>query len=154
VKVKERIAYLRGLIDGSDFCGQNAQVKSVWDSLLALCSDLADKVEMLESGQAETEEYMEAIDCDLADLEDELFGCGDDDDDDDDDLDGDVVEMACPECGEEVFFEEDFLYDSDVEVTCPECGAVVYATGESAGRAHTNGATLEESEEDSSETDI
>lgn len=150
MNVKERIAYLRGLIDGSDFCGRNAQMKSVWDSLLAICSDLADKVEMLEAGQAETDEYMEAIDCDLADLEDELFGF-DDDDDDDDDLDDHVVEMVCPECGEEVFFEEEFLYDSDVEVTCPECGAVVFATGE--GRAQANGATLKESEDTPSEPD-
>ncbi|NLN18692.1 MAG: hypothetical protein GX162_05350 [Firmicutes bacterium] len=140
--VKERIAYLRGLIDGSGFCADDPQAKSAWDSLLAICSDLADKVEMLEAGQAETEEYLEAIDCDLADLEDVLFGL------DDDTYDGDIVEMICPECNEEIFFEEDFLYDSDVEIACPSCGAVVYATGDCAGKAHTNGASLEDIEDE------
>ena len=87
--VKERIAYLRGLFDGSGFCADDPQAKSAWDSLLAICSDLAEKVEMLEAGQAETDEYLEAIDSDLADLEDALsvltMIC-----------DSDIVEMICP----------------------------------------------------------
>ena len=140
--VKERIAYLRGLFDGSGFCADDPQAKSAWDSLLAICSDLAEKVEMLEAGQAETDEYLEAIDSDLADLEDALFGF------DDDMCDSDIVEMICPECDEEIFFEEDFLDDSDVEIACPACGAVVYATGDSAGKAHTNGASVEDAEEE------
>lgn len=146
--VKERIAYLRGLIEGSDFCGDNAQAKTIWESLLDICEDLADNLELLEADHSETEEYVETIDNDLADLEDFLFGF-----DDDEILLDDMVEMTCPECGEQVCFEEDFLYESDVEVSCPECGAVVYATGETVGNAQANGVAAEETAEDPEDED-
>ncbi|MFO7311737.1 MAG: AraC family transcriptional regulator, partial [Bacillota bacterium] len=93
----------------------------------------------LEAGQEEVEEYLEAIDADLGELEEEIYGHDhdhdDDDDEDDDDEDDDeetnFVEMECPKCKETVYFEEDFLYDDDVEVACPECGATIYKTGSS-----------------------
>lgn len=126
--VKERIAYLRGLIEGSAFLGKDPQAKAIWENLLDICDGLADAVQELEDEQEETQEHVEAIDCDLTDLEAEVYGY-----EDEDDIDGgDMVEMECPNCGEEVYFEEEFLYDSDIEVSCPGCGTVVYATGESA----------------------
>src|SRR5690606_11759453 len=74
--------------------------------------------------QEETEEYLEAIDSDLGDVEEELFGEGDDDRDDETEF----VEVECPECKETVYFEEEFLYDDDVEISCPECGTVLFVS--------------------------
>lgn len=133
MNVKERIAYVRGLIEGADFYGKDTQAKAIWESLLRICDDLATTVEELQEGQQETDDYVEAIDSDLADLEGEVYGYDDEDEEDDAAEEGEMVEMECPNCGEEVFFEEDFLYDADVEISCPECGGVVYATGEAAG---------------------
>lgn len=145
MNVKERIAYVRGLIEGSEFCGKDAQAKNVWDNLLRICDDLASELNDVSEGQEELEEYVEAIDSDLSDLEGDIY---DEDDDDecgcascapDDDAAEPVVEMECPKCGEDVVFEEGFLYDADVEVTCPECGATVYATGAAAPDSEIDG---------------
>jgi ribosomal protein S27E len=137
MKVKERIAYVRGLIEGSDFCGADTQARTIWENLLLICDELAETVEKLDTSQRETDEYVEAIDNDLADLESEIYGYDGDDDEDEDSAAADehLVEMECPRCGEEVCFEEDFLYDADVEISCPACGGVVYATGTGADQA-------------------
>ena len=110
--IKEKIAYLKGLMEGSDFYGGDAQARNVWGRVLEILEDLADEVEMLRIGQEETEEYLEALDSDLEAIEDEIYGDDDDDDDDDDEVE--FVEMECPNCKETVYFEEEFLEDDDV----------------------------------------
>ncbi len=89
--------------------------------MLELFSSVADGLEELKKGQEELEEYAEALDDDLAEVEQELYG--------EEESDGDeFVEMECPHCKESVRFAEDLLYEDDVEVTCPNCGQVVYAS--------------------------
>lgn len=118
--VREKIAYLRGMIDASDRLREEPS-GVIFQKMLEILDELATDVDELYIGQAEIEEYLEAIDEDLADLEDDL-----DDDVDEDEL----VEVDCPHCHEPVYFEEDFLYDDDVEVSCPDCGSVVYDSSE------------------------
>jgi predicted RNA-binding Zn-ribbon protein involved in translation (DUF1610 family) len=156
MNVKERIAYVRGLIEGSEFYGKDAQAKSIWENLLRICDDLADSITDLEVSLDETDDFLESIDADLADLESEIYDLDDDDDDEyDSDFglgdvigDSEIVEMDCPSCGEEVTFEEDFLYDPNVEITCPSCGGIVYATGDAAAATVTNDQLAETSGED------
>ncbi len=127
--VKEQIAYLRGIVDSSGGTHSDEQMKLVFRNLIEILSTLAEDVEDLYFGQDEIEEYVEAIDADLADLEDSVCQCMGDDDLDDEYLDldqGDMVEMECPNCQESIVFEEEFLYDDHVEVTCPECGETVF----------------------------
>lgn len=123
--VREKIAYLRGLMEGSDFYARDSHAEAIWSRLLEILEDLSDQVEALRQSQEETEEYLEAIDSDLGDVEEELYG-GDDDDDVDDDVE--FVEVECPNCHETVYFEREFLDDDDVEISCPECGQVLYST--------------------------
>src|SRR5690606_38916815 len=99
--------------------------------MLEIFDDMANLLDELEAGQEEVEEYLEAIDADLGELEEEIYGHDhdrdDDDDEDDDDEDDDeetnFVEMECPKCKETVYFEED--------LACPECGATISKTGSS-----------------------
>lgn len=138
--VKEKIAYLRGMLDSSGGAPNDEQMKLVFQRFVEVLSDLADDIDDLFFGQEEIEEYVEAIDADLADLEDSFYeGTDDEYADDDYDTDDDyyygaedleMVEMECPNCHEPVVFEEDFLYDDHVEVTCPECGDTVYISEE------------------------
>lgn len=138
--VKEKIAYLRGMLDSSGGIPNDEQMKLVFQRLVEVLNDLADDIEDLFFAQEENEEYVEAIDADLADLEDSFYEyandeCTDDDYDTDDDYyfgseDLEMVEMECPNCHEPVVFEEDFLYDDNVEITCPECGETVYISEE------------------------
>ncbi len=121
--VKEKIAYLRGMIDGGEAI-KDSTTRLVMQRMMEVLDDLADNVDELLLGQEEMEEYMEAIDADLTELEDQPCGCDHDHEFDEDELD--MVEMVCPTCNESVCFEDEFLYDDDVEVTCPDCGEVVY----------------------------
>ncbi len=114
--IKEKIAYLRGLLEGGNLYGKDPNTKVFWDHLLGILDDVAESINALGTNQEELAEYVEAIDSDLMDLEEEAYQ----------DEDDDWVETDCPECGEPVSFEESFLYDDDVQVTCPECGAVVH----------------------------
>lgn len=126
--VREKIAYLRGMIDASDRL-RDEPSRIIFQKMLEVLDELATDVDELFIGQAEVEEYLEAIDEDLADLEDDLDDdcCCDHDHDHDHDIDDEeLVEVDCPNCHEPVYFEEDFLYDDGVEVTCPDCGATVY----------------------------
>ncbi|NLY29350.1 MAG: AraC family transcriptional regulator [Firmicutes bacterium] len=116
---KEKIAYLRGLLEGGNLYGKDPGDGILWDQLLDILDDMAVAINALSANQDELTEYVEAIDSDLMDLEDEVYADADDDDDD-------WVEIECPECGEPVTFEQGFLYDDDVQITCPECGGVVY----------------------------
>ena len=97
-----------------------------------MCDDLADRVERLSASQGEVEEYIEAIDADLGELEDDYYGTFEDDEDDAEEAftEDDLVRAECPRCGEEAFFEEAFLYDEGVEISCPECGEILYRSGE------------------------
>ena len=114
--VHEKIAYLQGLLEGGQLYGKDPNTKVLWDHLLDILDDVAVSVTALGANQDELGEYVEAIDSDLVDLEDEVYGGVEDD----------WVEMECPECGEPISFEEGFLYDDDVQVTCPDCGCVVH----------------------------
>jgi len=125
--VKEKIAYLRGMLDSTEDINGADKLKAVFHRLMEVLEDLADDVEDLYYGQEELEDYLEAVDADLADLEEYACEC-DHDDDDDDDEDIDMVEMECPNCQNLVAFEEDLLYEDGVEVTCPDCGEVVYSS--------------------------
>ncbi|MFS8524471.1 MAG: hypothetical protein FWJ83_06360 [Limnochordales bacterium] len=140
--VREKIAYLRGLLEGTDLAGNGPQARVVWEKILEILDAVADRLDELELGQEEIEEYLEAIDADLADLEEEVLGDDFDDDDDgldDDDEDAHFVEMQCPNCGETVYFEEHFLF-GEHEVACPECGRLIYvlngveSNGDASGR--------------------
>jgi DNA-directed RNA polymerase subunit delta len=129
VEIKERIAYLRGVIEGADFYGKDVKAKTIWETLLSICDQLADEMDELNTTVEELEEHIDAIDNDLYDLEGEVFG----DDEEDEEEDERLMEMECPHCGESVYIEDGFLYDPDAEISCPECGALVFAAEETKG---------------------
>ncbi|HOB08069.1 MAG: CD1247 N-terminal domain-containing protein [Limnochordia bacterium] len=122
--VKEKIAYLRGMLDSTEDVANPEKLKAVLYRLMEVLEDLADDVEDLYYGQEELEDYLEAMDADLADLEEYACECHEDDRDEE----FDMVEMECPNCQCLVSFEEDLLYEDGVDVTCPECGEVVYSS--------------------------
>lgn len=109
MEIKERIAYIRGLLEGAEFYGRDDRGRAVWENLLGVCGQLADSVAALEEEQADLGAYLEAVDADLADLEEVTEV-------------PEYVVVDCPHCGEEVCFEEEFLYDDHAQVACPECG--------------------------------
>ena len=127
--LKEKVAYLHGLTQGLNV-NQNSAEGKLLVNIIDVLDSFAEEVNNVNLAQMELEEYVESIDEDLTDLEEEVYEeVMDEEYDDDmyDDLDDDMVEVACPHCHELVTFESDILDDDDaVEVTCPYCGDVVY----------------------------
>ena len=138
--IREKIAYLRGIVDGDPSMteGRNG---FLFTRILQVLEELAHGVDELTEAHDELDEYLQEVDFDLAYLEDEFFideddhdcdcDCeGDDYDEWDDSLDGSLVEVECPECEDIVTFDEDFLFDQGVQIRCPRCDAVVFETAD------------------------
>jgi endogenous inhibitor of DNA gyrase (YacG/DUF329 family) len=130
--LKTRVAYLQGLSTGLDL-GESKEGKLL-RGIIEVLDDFAESVGGLAEGQEQLEDYLESIDEDLYQLEDEVFEkdaghceCGDN-----------YLEVDCPKCGESVCFESDILEDDDlVEVTCPNCDEVVFVNDDNSPQAAT-----------------
>ena len=112
----DRIAYLKGLLDGQEIDKTSKEGKV----LFAICDALDEMVkytEELEDRVAELEELCDILDEDLGDMEELLL---DDDDDDDDDYCG-----SCDGCADFEDFGDDFDDDEQYETVCPTCGKCI-----------------------------
>lgn len=133
--LRERIAYLQGLKEGLALDVTTKEGKLL-NAMLEVLEEIVDELDELSAEQEELNEYAEAIDEDLGDLEAEVYGEDDypeDDDDDDEDYededwdDENYIEVECPQCHDVVRFASSILANRDVtEVTCPNCSKVVY----------------------------
>ena len=130
--LKEKVAYLHGLTQGLNVSDHSSEGK-ILINIIDVLDSFADEVQNVNVAQVELEDYVESIDEDLTDLEEQIYEDFDSDDEDDDndgyeeDFEDDMVEVACPDCHEQVTFEADILNDDeDIEVTCPYCGSIVY----------------------------
>ena len=130
--ITENAAYLKGLFDGYEIDKSTKEGKII-DKMLELMCDMADKIAALEADNAELHEYVEELDQDLGEVEEEVFfaddecdgncdDCDCEDCDEYDDYEGEeseYYELECPSCGEMICFDESLSPD---DVTCPACG--------------------------------
>lgn len=134
MNISENAAYLKGLAEGLNINESTAEGKII-NKLLDLVSEMAEKIESLESSHDELFGYVEEMAEDLINLEDDFYDvdgdCDDysdlNDDGDFDDTDEDeYYEIECPSCGEKVCFTEDIDIDS---MKCPACGEDISTVG-------------------------
>ena len=130
--ISENAAYIKGLFDGYEI-DTNTKEGKIISKMLELLSDMADKINALEADNKDLHEYVEELDHDLGEVEEEVYFCDDEDyeddyddyddlnDDEDFDLDedGDYYEILCPSCGDIVCFDESISLD---DLVCPACG--------------------------------
>jgi len=95
--------------------------------IVDVLEDFADTLSAMDQDQEELAEYIDYMDEDLADLEDEVFGESDEDEFEDDeefddfeDDDIDYIEIECPNCHEIIYLDEELLTDSN-QTECPSC---------------------------------
>ena len=111
--ISEKESYLQGLSEGLNIEG-NPQGK-ILTGILGVLDEIADDMINLQCEFEDFKEYVESIDDDLFDLEENFMN------------DEDFVEMECQSCGEEIYFESDLLDDEDtIEIICPHCNEVVF----------------------------
>ncbi|WP_353892511.1 CD1247 N-terminal domain-containing protein [Proteinivorax hydrogeniformans] len=139
--LREKIAYIKGLAEGMKL-DQSSNEGKILDRILDVLGDMSEDIEDLYIGQDEIEEYVEAVDHDLAELEADFIGADDIYEDEiiDEYGDGDIdevaeyeltdedIEVECPSCGEAFHVDEEELADEELEILCPGCEDVVFAT--------------------------
>lgn len=114
--IREKVSYIKGLSDGLGINHETKEGKIIL-ALIDLIDDMTMFLEDMDDRTSELEEYVEAIDEDLADVEDDVY------EDDDEDIDDEgFIEVECPHCNEVVYLDEEMFQDEDEEILCPNCG--------------------------------
>lgn len=149
--VTEKVAYLKGLVEGlgvDEATKEGRIIKAVVDVL----DNMALSVSDMEENLSELSEQVDAVDEDLEDIEKDFYGDEDDEDDDnDEDDDVDYYEVTCPNCGEKVYLDDEIL--SDGAPKCPKCGAKLDISCDGCGHRHGSEGDDEEDEDDGDEAD-
>lgn len=130
-ELREKAAYMRGVLEGIDFDGVDQQ-KKLWESLIDFCDGVADDLGDLGDSQSEFADYIEAIDEDLCTLEKYFYNEDQEINENQEvvfnsDQGRSVLEMDCPYCNQGVYFENEA---GEYEVVCPECGKVIWNSTE------------------------
>ena len=136
MNVAEKAAYIKGLIEGMEIKTDSGEGK-----ILAAMADLLEDISLsildLEDETANLSDYVEELDEDLGEAEEELYSrppfpphhhddccCDDDDcccDEDEDDGDCECYELECPACHNPVYIDECDI-DAIDQLECPSCG--------------------------------
>ena len=124
----EKVAYLRGMLEGLKFDADSDMGKIVL-KLIDIVDDLAHDLTDAEERADVMADYIDELDHDLGEVEEYVYGddcdCCDDDDCDcccDDDDDDDLYELECPNCGDKIYITEDMLNGS---IECPNCNTKI-----------------------------
>lgn len=122
----EEVAYLKGLAEGLEISEETKEGKII-NKIVDVLESFADAIVELEEEQIELIDYVESIDEDLSDIEDDIYE-EEAEDDEDDDEEYNYIEMECPNCNDFVEIDEDLLYNEDIDIVCPNCQAVILSS--------------------------
>lgn len=118
----EKIAYIKGLAEGLSLDDTTKEGK-VLAAIIDLLGDITEEICDIEDGCDALLEQIDAVDGDLADLEEFVYEDDDDCDccdcDDDCDCDDEVYEIECPVCNDVIYLDADMMEDG--EIICPNC---------------------------------
>lgn len=118
MEVNEKIAYLKGLIEGLGIHSDTKEGK-LMECIVDILDDLSVSVSDMEDGMDLMTEQIESMDEDLEEIITDLYDDEDDEAYDDDDYEEELYEVTCPKCGDVICVDEDMLDEG--EITCPGC---------------------------------
>lgn len=124
MSAREKIAYLKGLIDGQGLEEEDSKKAGFYVALVDALDSLAEAIEGHEAVHVQLNDYLEQLDEDVCDMEETLDAVFEDECDGfgyDDDFDEEYDSVECPHCGKD-FYYEPAAYDDDEELLCPHCG--------------------------------
>lgn len=123
MELTEKAAYIKGLVDGLNLDANDKQTKVI-KALVDIVNEMAEEISNLGQCYDDVCDQIDAIDEDLAGVEDIIYEDYDDEpcncsscDDLDDDM---CYEVTCPTCGTTIGLGEDSLNDGGI--ICPNCG--------------------------------
>jgi len=113
-----KVSYLNGLVDGLKIDKSTNEGK-ILTEIVNVLKSMAEEIDDLSRAQKDMENYVDAMDEDLADLQDNLY--------DDDyeickckDEGENFTEIQCPNCNDTVYVDKDILEQQE-ELMCPNC---------------------------------
>ena len=112
--VSEKVAYIKGLAENAGFSDNEAKDKVV-KAIIDVLEDIAGAI-------GEINEQLDAVDEDLATLEEDFYEDDEDDDEDYDDEDDDdfCYEVECPACHDVIYLDDEMIDEGGIK--CPNCG--------------------------------
>ena len=116
--LRERVAYIRGMEEIANL-DYKEPIAKMFLQVLDLVEEMVDEIQDLRDRTEENEDFLEALDSDLADVEDAVF-------EDEDECcchceDQDEFEIHCPHCDAIVIVNEDELAeaaDDELDIRC------------------------------------
>lgn len=123
----EKVAYLKGLLDGLELEDENQKkiYAALVEALDALARDMTDQIEVvdelrdmyedLSDDYTQLDEDLEALEQDFAEL------CGEEELEEEPDFDEIYESVTCPKCGH-LFYYDPAAYEEDEKIECPGCG--------------------------------
>lgn len=120
----ESLGYLKGLLDGLDLDDNKKETK-VFKAIVDVLTNLSEDIDDVTEGLELMAEQLDAVDEDLAEVEDFLIDDCDCDDccDCDDDCDCGEFEVQCPLCNAEITVDEETVLGGTI--ACPNCGEML-----------------------------
>ena len=125
-KITEKVAYIKGLLDGVQLDGNSKEGK-VLCAIVDALDVIANEIDKHDDAIDDLIEGVDSLNGDLSDIEEFVFSM--DDNDDDEDFDDDFIELECPECGDTVYYDSE-LFEADEDPVCPNCGNTVKMVAE------------------------
>jgi len=124
-EIQKKVSYLQGLSEGLNVSDESPQGKVI-SGMLRVLSDISDELVNLHDEFKIFRDYVESIDDDLFELQENLLDEGEEDD-------TDYIELECLNCGEKLYFESDIMEgeDDDIEIICPSCREIVFVNNDS-----------------------
>ncbi|MCM1114630.1 MAG: hypothetical protein NC397_03950 [Clostridium sp.] len=122
----ESLGYLKGLLEGLDLDDNKKETKAI-KAIVDVLTNIVEDIDDVTEGMEMLAEQIDAVDEDLAEVEDYLMDEDYDDCDccdcDDDDCDCCDYEVECPLCGAEITVDEDTVMGG--QIACPNCGEML-----------------------------
>ncbi len=118
----EKISYIKGLAEGLELDTTSKEGK-ILNAIIDLLGDITEEICDIEDGCDSLMEQIDAVDEDLASLEEIIYDdddCDCDCDDCDCDCDDEVYEIECPACNDIIYLDADMLEEEGM--VCPNCG--------------------------------
>ncbi|BAH06165.1 CD1247 N-terminal domain-containing protein [Clostridium kluyveri] len=116
-----KVSYLKGLVDGLKI-DKNTNDGKVIIEIVDVLKSIAEEIENISEDQKDMRAYIDCMNKDLADLQDNLY---DDDYEAYKDEGENFTEIQCPNCNDTVYVDKDIL-ERRKELTCPNCHNNIY----------------------------
>lgn len=118
--IPEKVSYIKGLAEGLQL-GESKEEKLLKE-IIGVLEDIALAIDDIDTTCAEIGEQVDAVDEDLAAVEDFLLDEEDYDDECDCcecDCDDECYEIKCPQCGDTLYIDEEMIEEGSMQ--CPNC---------------------------------